>query len=244
MKIIQITDLHVAREGVETHGIDTRQNCLDILQKTKTLAPDYVVVSGDLCNMVGEMEVYEWVKKHLDALEIPYYLLVGNHDDGPMMERCFDLQSDFTNGELFYHQQWNGQDFIFLDTGKYILSQQQLDWLSQQLAGISNDVVIFMHHPPMNGGTPFMDNLHALKNMEAVQDVLFQHPYPITVFCGHYHVEKTMRMNNVLVQITPSTYFQIDQHEADFKVDHSKIALREIVVEGGYMSTAVHYLGM
>lgn len=244
MKIIQITDLHVAREGVETHGIDTRQNCLKILQKTKDLVPDCVVVSGDLCNMEGEMEVYEWIKGHLDDLNIPYHLLVGNHDDGKMMETAFALQTDFKNGELFYHLELEGHDVLFLDTGKYVLSEQQLTWLSQKLATLPNDVMIFMHHPPVNGGTPFMDKLHGLKNMEAVQEVLFQHPHNITIFCGHYHVEKTIRVKNVVVQITPSTYFQIDQHEVDFKVDHQKIALREIVLERDYLSTAVHYLDM
>ncbi|MBK8568412.1 MAG: hypothetical protein IPN76_35180 [Saprospiraceae bacterium] len=39
MKLIQITDLHVASEGEFTHGVDVRQNFLDILQAVKSFAP-------------------------------------------------------------------------------------------------------------------------------------------------------------------------------------------------------------
>lgn len=241
MKIIQITDLHVAQEGVETYGVDTRQNCLTILQQVKRLAPDYLVVTGDLCHTEGEVEVYEWIKKQLDDLDIPYSLLVGNHDDAQMMKRVFNLQTLFKNGELFYQLRIGTQDFLFLDTGKYIVSKQQLIWLKQQLSMLHKEVVIFMHHPPIYSEVSFMDIKHALKNMEAVQQVLFAHPHFVTVFCGHYHVEKTVRVNNVLVQITPSTYVQIDQHHEDFKVDHERIALREIVLEDNYFSSTVHY---
>ena len=108
------------------------------------------------------------------------------------------------------------------------MSKKQLHWLEQQLGRIDRDAVIFMHHPPVTGGVPFMDSKHALQNMHEVHAILFNFPHHLTIFCGHYHAEKTLCSRNLTVHITPSTYFQIDTHAQGFKVDHYRIACREI----------------
>ena len=99
-----------------------------------------------------------------------------------------------------------------------------------------------MHHPPMEAGVPFMDGKYPLQDMEAVQAVLFEHPHRIAIFCGHYHVEKSLQLRNLNVFITPSSFFQIDQFSPEFKVDHHSIALRVIDVVGGQLRTTVRYL--
>lgn len=242
MRIIQITDIHIPAKGEETYGIDVHQNFLDSLQKAKSLEPDHLVISGDLCNIDGDRETYEWVKARLELVDIPYSLLVGNHDDGGLMSEVFGLSHLMVNGELFYKYFFGNQSCLFLDTGRHLLSEQQLEWLANELRVLQGDVLIFMHHPPLFGGVPFMDNKYALQNRTAVQKILFNHINNIHIFCGHYHVDKVLHQNNVTVYITPSTYFQIDQHSEEFKVDHKRIGLREIVIEDGYMSTAVHYV--
>ena len=41
--------------------------------------------------------------------------------------------------------------------------------------------------------------------------------------CNKNHVEKSIRIDNLLIQITPSLFFQIDQESVEFKVDHHHI---------------------
>ena len=122
------------------------------------------------------------------------------------------------------------------------MSKRQLKWLKYELETLEKAVIIFMHHPPVLSGVPFMDNKHFLKNYTDFQRIAFQYPYPIHIFCGHYHVEKTVSIQNLHVYITPSTFYQIDWREAEFKVDHYRIAFREIDITGGMLRHGLHYL--
>ena len=135
-----------------------------------------------------------------------------------------------------------GEFIIFLDTTTGVVSQKQLNWLKEQLAAHQEELIIFMHHPPLIGGVPFMDSKHYLRNMDEVQAVLTAHPYNLTIFTGHYHVEKTIRYKNLEVNITPSCFFQIDQQSREFKVDHYRVGFRKIEVENKMLRHSVCYL--
>jgi Icc protein len=89
MKIIQITDLHIGKEGESSFGVDIRRNFLDILKAVKTLKPDFLAITGDICFDVADKKVYAWVKSHLDFLNIPYAVIGGNHDESVMMAKAF-----------------------------------------------------------------------------------------------------------------------------------------------------------
>lgn len=242
MRIVQITDLHIGQEGEDTFGVDVRKNFLKIIDAVTKLQPDHLVVSGDLCYRVGELAIYQWIKNHLDGLNLPYDLISGNHDDPVLMANVFALEQELKKGELYFTKKVGTYTVLFMDTTTGWVSDEQLRWLGAQLGQLNERAIIFMHHPPLSGGVPFMDQEHALKNKEAVQEILFQHPYQICIFTGHYHVEKTITKQNVTVQITPSCFFQIDQHSSEFKVDHHRIGLREITLENGTLMNTVRYL--
>ncbi|MEM1319522.1 MAG: metallophosphoesterase [Bacteroidota bacterium] len=242
MKIIQITDLHIELKEEAPFGIDVIKNFQDILHTVQELKPDHLVVSGDLCYREGEEAIYRWCKKHLDQCGIPYDVIAGNHDDSTLMAKTFALEHLLNDGELYFTKKIGKYPIIFLDTALRQHSDNQLKWLRRQLHQANQEVVIFMHHPPIHSSVPFMDNNHALKDMDAVQAIFFEHPHPVNVFCGHYHVEKTVRLRNIMLQITPSCFFQIDHYEENFKVDHHRIALREIIIEQQQLLSRVHYL--
>jgi Icc protein len=245
MKIIQITDLHVAREGEPSFGVDVRQNFLDALKAAKSLSPDLLVLTGDLCYDTADMEIYHWIKTQVDALHIPYSVIGGNHDSSGALASAFDAEHLLVGGELFYKRWLHGQCLFFLETSEGFVSEGQLLWLSHELSLLEKDTVIFMHHPPVLGGVPHMDINYPLQNIAEVQEVFAQCPYHLTIFCGHYHVEKTICLRNMTVQITPSTYFQIDSHTEGFKVDHLRPAFREINIrkDGSVESTVIYYEG-
>jgi len=243
MKIVQITDLHIAEEGEDTHGVDVRQNFQDLMNTLRSLAPDLVVLTGDLCFDAGDENIYNWVRSHLDFLKIPYTAIGGNHDDPTLLAKAFHIDHLLKGKELFYARELAGQTVLFLETSYGVMSGSQLRWLEDQLARLDRDTTIFMHHPPVNSGVPFMDNNHALRNMAEVQEVLFNFPHHLTIFCGHYHVEKTLCQRNLTVHITPSTYFQINWHLEGFKIDHYRIGCREIILrKDGAVESSVIYL--
>jgi Icc protein len=242
MRIVQITDLHVGREGEDTYGVDVRGNFLKILHLVQQKNPQYLVLSGDLCYRDGDAEIYHWIKKKMDELNIPYEILSGNHDDPVMMAKSFNRKELLKGEELYFKRDFQGRPVLFLDTTTGFVSPQQQEWLKDELRQLDEEVMIFMHHPPVEAGVPFMDNKYALQNKEKVQAILFEHPHNISIFTGHYHVEKVIRKRNMVVHITPSCFFQIGQESTDFNVDHYRIGLREINWNNGVMMNTVHYL--
>lgn len=245
MKIIQITDMHVAGETEFTHGVDVRQNFLDILKAARSFAPHLLVLTGDLCYDKPDEQVYRWMKGYLDLLNIPYAIIAGNHDDPALLASVFNIEHLLVKEELYFKRVIGNNTVLFLETSAGYVSPTQLLWLNHELSRLKKDTVIFMHHPPLIGGVPHMDLNYPLRNMEAVQEILFNFPHHISVFCGHYHVEKLLNIKNLTVHITPSTYFQMKWDVQQFSIDHLRIALREINLrkDGVVESAVVYYDG-
>ena len=241
MRIVQITDLHIASATSSTQGVDVRHNFLNILGEVKFAETDHLVVTGDFCYQDGDALIYEWIKERLDKLDIPYDIIPGNHDDASIMAQVFD-RTHLLNKEEFYFAKKLGKWIcLFLDSSKGYHSDEQLKWLKRQLHQANDAVIIFMHHPPVKVGIPYMDNNHALQDIEEVQAILLAHPHHIQIYTGHYHVEKTIQIGNVCIQVTPSCFFQMDQTEVKFKVDHYQIAMRVIDTSNQVIASTVRY---
>lgn len=241
MRIVQITDPHLDSGGENPFGVDVRDHFRRSLAECRRLQPDYLVISGDLCREQGERPTYEWIKEQLAVLDCPSFLLAGNHDAVALMEEVFCLQHQVKYGELYYQQQLADQTCLFLDTSTGRVSEPQLQWLRLCLQQLAQPLVLFMHHPPLRAGVPHMDKKYSLHNYEEVLGVLCDHPFPLTIFCGHYHVDKTIHYRNLGVHITPSTYFQIDQFQPEFEVDHLRPGLRVIDFVQQQIRTTTRY---
>ena len=242
MRIIQITDLHIGRTDENSHGVDVRSNFLNILAEVKFAKPDYLVITGDLCLHEGHEAVYQWIKARLLKLGIPFYLIPGNHDDSALMREVFEMNFIKDRDELYYAVKLGRQTCLFMDNAAARHSEVQLLWLKRQLYQAEDEtLLLFTHYPPYLAGVPFMDTKHPLQDMEAIQPILQNYAAPIHVFCGHYHVEKTLHTQNTHVHITPSCYVQIGQEKVEFEADHHRIAMRIIDVENSMITTTVRY---
>lgn len=241
MRIVQITDIHIAPVGAESQDVDTRANFLRILDETKKLDPDKVVITGDFCFRDPQSAVYEWVKARLAEKEMEIDLISGNHDNPKVLAEVFGRTADLHEEEFYYSAQWAGRAIFFLDSTVGTLSQAQLDWLKAALKQTKGRVLVFVHHPPVAAGVPYMDNNYNLKNGEDLMEILVAYGQPVNVYSGHYHVDKTINRANVTVQITPSCFVQIDQYQEDFQVDHHRIALRVITLQEKQILSTVHY---
>lgn len=241
MKVVQITDLHIGQEGEYTNGVDVRQNFRDILQQVKRVNADHLVLTGDLCYSEGDRSIYLWMKSLLDKLTIPYDLISGNHDNSLVIAEVFDRTKDLKNGLLYYKKELASRPCFFLDTEKGYLVPSQLEWLRKSVSKIAGPIIIFMHYPPVYGGVPYLDRENHLANKTAFQEIIFASQLPTTVFCGHFHVDKTIFTKNLLTHITPSCYVQFDWRSPTFQIDHHRIALREIIIEGTSIRSSLTY---
>ncbi len=244
MRIVQITDTHIGAEGENTRDVDVRVNFVAMLEVALRVQPDYLVFTGDLCYDTSNTFVYNWIKTHLDALALPYDLIPGNHDDPALMARVFEREHLLLpDGEMAFVRPWGGLQFFFLDTSPGFLSEAQADWLQHKLSGARGRQVIFMHHPPLPAGMPFMDGRYPLLNPDVFRRAVAGYADPVHVFCGHYHIEKTVHEGALHVHITPSTFFQIDPFNEKFAVDHYRPALRVIDIDDeGRLLHSVRYL--
>jgi len=79
---------------------------------------------------------------------------------------------------------------------------------------------------------------YAFKEIPRVQELLQRYQIEFRIFCGHYHVEREITFSNLHISITPSTFFQIDATQTEFKIDHSTPGYRmvEISKEGDVRS--------
>lgn len=232
MRLIQITDLHIGNAHERPFDVDVRANFLKILSDIQKHDYDLLVISGDLCYQDGERAIYNWIKGHLDTLDKRWAIIPGNHDDSQLMADCFSFNDRCQENQLFFCGNESEPPTLFLDSSPGFLSELQLNYLRNYLSEHQNEICLFMHHPPLQAGVPYMDNQHAFQNSEETLALLTAHPYPIHIFTGHYHVDKSIHYKNLNIHITPSTFFQIDWKEEDFKVDHHKCAYRHIIWDG------------
>ena len=91
MLLAQISDLHIKRPGqLAYRRVDTAAALTRCIERLNALVPrpNAVLVTGDLTDF-GHDEEYDNLHGLLAALEIPYYLMIGNHDDRAGLRRAF-----------------------------------------------------------------------------------------------------------------------------------------------------------
>lgn len=243
MRIAFITDPHIGLADEMPQSIDVRQNFLNALAALSDLKPDCVILGGDLCSTTGNSEIYAWIKVQLDALPMPYYVIAGNHDDSIMLAEAFHKNHDLHEGELYYALPLNGRPVLFLDTARGSMSDAQWTWLRDHLTALrDSNVLIVMHHPPLPADVPFMDANYAFRQTDKFLALVQELPCHVTVVCGHYHVEKVVQRSNLLVLLSPSTFYQMSQNTTDFAIDNYQVGVREINLTAHGMSSTVHYL--
>ena len=83
MLLCQISDPHIVPKGTLAYGrVDTGHMLQRCVQKILALPrlPDAVVATGDLTDH-GTLDEYELLAELLAPLQMPVYLVAGNHDD-------------------------------------------------------------------------------------------------------------------------------------------------------------------
>lgn len=242
MKIAQITDLHIGLEGQETFNIDVRDNFLLILGEVVYSQPDLIVLTGDLCFDQGEVEIYHWIKEKLDNTDIPYLVLPGNHDNPQMMMEIFEIDYSHGDEEIYFAKKLAKTTALFLDNSKARHSDNQKKWLKRQLHQADKNILVFMHYPPAKCGVSFMDKNYALQDMKDIQKLFHKYEKNIYLFCGHYHTEKIIHLDNLHIAITPATYFQINPYQEEFEVDTYQIGFRLIELSKSRCMSKVRYI--
>ncbi|MDJ0725232.1 MAG: phosphodiesterase [Prochloraceae cyanobacterium] len=215
MIIVQITDLHIyAPDKDKNYPIDTAANLIKCIERINNLVPrpDLVLATGDLVQS-GNKDEYDRLKSILDLLEIPYFLIPGNHDDRNYLKAVFDDHKYLQNNEEFCH--YVIEDYplrlIGLDSiepgkvgGK--MCQKRYAWLSDRLSEAPDrPTLLFLHHPPFNTGFP--EREYEFAEVEKFQKIVVQNHQIVKIVSGHFHRGIETKIGNSSVSVCPSTAY-------------------------------------
>jgi Icc protein len=248
MKIIQLSDLHIGKQGETPEGVDVRANFISALNRVRKESPELLIITGDLCSWDGDMKIYQWIKDQLSETAIPFRIIPGNHDNPEMIIELFNLKTESRDNELYFQEKFDDFNCLFLDSSSDKISRNQLEWvkhiIEKEYKNGEVNSLVFLHHPPVFCGNHFMDSHFALENKEELMDGLTSFAGVKAVFCGHYHQELSISKEDLNVYITPSLWFQIDPDDkGDTPVVQTyKTGFRIINIDNGKIDTEIIWI--
>jgi 3',5'-cyclic-AMP phosphodiesterase len=229
--IAQISDLHIKPPGSLAYGrVDTAaalQRCVAALNELLP-QPDFVVISGDLAD-TPTAEEYEYLKRLLKPLKVPFAGIPGNHDSRELMRAAFPLAPyASSSGPLNQRIEVGGLDLALLDSsvdGKPHgeLDAATLQWLEATLlSSPQRPALVFLHHPPFKTGIWHMDRQNLL-NASELAAVVRRHPRVQLIAAGHVHRATLTMFAGVPTTICPAPNHAVDLDLAELREPSFKV---------------------
>ena len=243
MRITLVADPHIAERPEDSYGVDTKTNLTRVIARLRELRPDRLVLMGDYSNKEPRKQDLEWICSRVSLSNVPFEAISGNHDYSPDVAEVCGLDLGLVGDKLYYRRDFGQYRALFLDSSSGSINDEQLEWLKMEMRSLSKPALVFMHHPPLEMGVPYMDEHYPLKDPDsAVFNTLFSGLVPVYVFCGHYHTARSTQIGPHSVHLCPSTYFQIKPEVEDFAVAHTMPGMRHIELIDGQVRTWIEFL--
>lgn len=216
--IAHISDTHLlGGERKLFSRVDVAKNLDHVLGRLRAgdQKIDALVFTGDLAD-VAEDDAYRWLRRQVEPaaaeLGADIVWVMGNHDErAPYSRELFDAESDDPQDRV---HDVGGLRIISLDTSvpgyhHGAITEEQLRWLTEQLATpAANGTILAMHHPPLEAHNPFvrligLDDRDRLAGVIAGTDVR-------TVLAGHLHYSTFGQFAGVPVGVASATCYTVD----------------------------------
>lgn len=185
-KFALIADTHI---GNHNNDEDLQRTVNDINNNMHEI--EFVIVAGDVTEFGSDEEI-TIAKNLLDQLNVPTYVIPGNHDSNWSESGTNSFLKIF--GTETFGFEHNGYKFFGLPSGPNMrmspgqIPREGITWFKQQLEETDTDTpIIFVNHYPMNDD---------LNNWFEVMDAL--KPYNIKLMlCGHGHRNKKLNFEGI-----------------------------------------------
>ena len=176
-KFAFVTDVHVGSPNGSAEE-DLRRTVRDINSQTDIA---FVLLTGDITEMGTNNEI-QLAKSILDSLQVPWYIIPGNHDTG-WSESGGDTFKNIFGADKFSFN-YNGVQFIGCASGPYVrmsdghVPRSAVNWLNEELKKLgSNTPLIMVNHYPLDNS---LDNWYEITDrVKKVNTWL--------AICGHGH---------------------------------------------------------
>lgn len=216
VRILQLTDLHVFKDpGTLLKGIPTRELLEDVVQQLRNSGEifDYIIVTGDHTH--DELpQSYHAVREILSPWVDRLWQVPGNHDDRTVMRSVFADRIKGVGQDLITFS-FNAGRWLCLGLDTHVpgavsgkIEADQIEWIRRQIHNTNpSRVALFMHHPPVDVGSIWMDAI-GLSGKELLQDLFHSENRIRLVCCGHVHHEFRTLVGHAQIVTTPSTGIQ------------------------------------
>lgn len=194
MKFIHISDTHLVSKRGGHYASDPYlklKRAIQSINKYQSDA-DFMVITGDLTDS-GNLDAYKDLKEVLKELNIPYYMIIGNHDNRENFLKIFGDMYDYQKPFAQFSLIKDSKLLLFLDTkfGDWHdggCCEERFEWLENQLNVNSNlPTYIFMHHPPFFINHKQMDDI-GFRQKEKFWEILSKFQNVKHIFFGHVHL--------------------------------------------------------
>lgn len=182
-----ISDTHIGSPNGSAEE-DLRRTVRDINAMSDVA---FVVLTGDITEL-GTNEEIKLAKQILDSLDIPWYIIPGNHDTGWSESGGVMFTTVFGYDKFSF--EFNGIKFLGCASGPYVrmsdghVPRDAVNWLDKELKKVKkNQPVIFLNHYPIDNG---------LDNWYEITDRLRKHN-TWAILCGHGHANKAMNFEDI-----------------------------------------------
>ena len=182
-----ISDTHIGSPngGAEE---DLRRTVADI-NTMQNIA--FVVLTGDITEL-GKNEELTLARKILDSLNVPYYIIPGNHDTG--WSESGGLRFNQVFGDDKFYFTYNGIHFIGCASGPYVrmsdghVPRHAVNWMQEKLKKIgSKEPLIFLNHYPLDNG---LDNWYEIVDALKTKNT-------VLALCGHGHNNRPVKAEDI-----------------------------------------------
>lgn len=175
--------------------------------------PEAMIFTGDIAD-TGEVDAYKRIKAMVDPvaekLGAEVIWAMGNHDDRSSFRKHLLHQPESTD-PIFSSHDVNGLRILVIDTsvpGHHYgeISEEQLVWLSEQLATPAPDgTILALHHPPVPAVldmamTVELHDQYKLAEVVRGSDIR-------SIIGGHLHYSSTATFAGIPVSVASSTCY-------------------------------------
>jgi Icc protein len=138
----------------------------------------------------------------------------GNHDDRSLLRSIFRDRIG-GSGEDLVRFSFSAGRWLCLGLDTHVpgavsgnISSDQIDWILQEIQCANPEqVALFMHHPPVDVGSVWMDAI-GLSGKELLQELFRSEGRIRLICCGHVHHEFSAEIGHARIFTTPSTGIQ------------------------------------
>lgn len=215
--LLQVSDCHLLEDPDGLYRDQSPDQCFQrLLPALKAIRPDGIVVTGDVAED-GSAAAYERATELLSGLCATIAYLPGNHDDVDVMSKVFG-QAGYQDGPIL---DWGGWSVVLLnsvipDDPAGELAEDQWSILDQAQA-LKKPTVVFVHHPPMAVGSPWIDK-YPLRSPERLMTAL-DPQWVKAVGFGHIHQPFSEYRDGIQYLSAPATSVNSQVGMEKFTVD-------------------------